>query len=254
MLVVWGEIFDVMDKLIIVGCSWGCGEWRNGTENTLELNHPGITEYLSKDYTVVNLSKSGASNWQTTFSLRNYLEHRVDRQESVKIFVIQTDASRSITSDKFNVDYESILEKSSGIKDYYKTLLEIFYIKLHNLAEQYEIKIHMIGGLTDLDFESMSLYNNLVPCCESWIKLLDPTHQPSQIPLILDPKLLVRAKKHNKINLVEDIITCSDQSFLRAQQLMETDYFGPAFGDFHPSRKGHNVLASYIKNYLKDVS
>jgi hypothetical protein len=243
-----------MDKLIIVGCSWGCGEWTYSPEKTLALNHPGLNEYLSTDYTVVNLSECGASNWQTCFSLRNYLEYRVDRQEPVKIFVIQTDASRAKVSDKFDVDYESMLQKSTGLEDYYKTLLEIFYIKLHNLAEQYGVKIHMIGGLTDLDLESMSLYNNLVPCCESWIKLLEPTHQPSQIPLVLDSKLFVQAKKHNNINLVEDVINCSDQSFVRAQQLMETDYFGPGFGDYHPSRKAHEVLSNYIKNYLKDLS
>jgi hypothetical protein len=243
-----------MEKLIIVGCSWGCGEWAHSPENTLVPNHPGLNEYLSTDYTVVNLSEGGASNWQTCFALRNYLAHRVNRQELVKIFVLQTDASRSKVSDKFNVDYESILQKSSGLEDYYKTLLEIFYIKLHNLAKEYGVKIHMIGGLTDLDLESMSLYSNLVPCCESWIKLLEPTHCPSQVPLILDSKLFVQSKKHNNINLVEDVIARSDQTFVRAQRLMETDYFGPAFGDFHPSRKAHEVLSNYIKNYLKDLS
>jgi len=254
MLADWDEIFDVMDKLILVGCSWGCGEWKNDSKTTLTINHPGLSEYLSKDYTVVNLSKGGASNWQTCFSLRNYLEYRVDKQEPVNIFVLQTDASRTTVSNKFDVDYESIIEKSNSLKDYYKTLLEIFYIKLHNLAEQYRVKIHMIGGLNDLDLELMSLYNNLLPCCESWIKLLDHTHQPSEIPLVLESKFFVEAKKHNNTNLVEDIINYSDQKFVRAQQLMETEYFGSAFGDFHPSRKGHEVLASYIKNYLKDMS
>jgi hypothetical protein len=241
-------------KLIIVGCSWACGEWINDRENTLSLSHPGLSEYLSDKYSVINLSRQGASNWQSVFSLRNYLEYQVDPQESTQIFVVQTDASRSAVGDKFDVDYESILQKIDRLKDYYRIFLEIFYIKLHNLAEQYGVKIHMIGGLTDLDLETMLLYNNLQPCCESWIKLLDHTHQLSTIPLVLDSKFLVNAKKNNKINLVEDIINHSDQKFLRAQQLMETEYFGPAFGDFHPSRKGHEVLANYIKNYLKDMS
>ena len=242
-----------MRKLVIVGCSWGCGEWSNSKGNSLSVSHPGLTEYLSQDNPVTNLSRSGASNWQSCFSLRNYLEYHVDSQNQPTIFVLQTDAARSAVSNKYDIDYKSVILTSTGLKDYYTTLTEIFYIKLNELANQFGVKIHMIGGLTDLDLEVMSLYTNLIPCCVSWIKLLDHTHIPSVIPMIQGTDHFVLAKKHNRLDLVEDIMNHSDQTFLQAQGLMETEYFGPAFGDFHPSRNGHKVLADYIKHYLKEL-
>ena len=247
-----------MSKLILIGCSWGCGEWINNHDQTLSISHPGMTDYLSQDHSVTNLSRAASSNWQSVFALRNYLqycanpEYSADSTEPIEIFVLQTDAARTNVSEKYDVDYESILLKSHGLKNYYQILIEIFYIKLHNLAQQYNIKINMIGGLTDLELEIMSLYINLQPCCASWIKLLDPRHEPSVVPLILDPRLLKLAKSHNKMDLFEDIINHSDEKFLQAQQLMETEFFGPAHGDFHPSRKGHKVMADYIDQYLKD--
>lgn len=242
-----------MLRLLIIGDSWGCGEWAICSENNIKVVHPGLTEYLSSKYLVTNLSRSGASNWQTAFSLNNYLAFRVDRETIPIVFVIQSDASRPLMSDKFDVDFDVDLVQCTTLLEFYKIALEKFYIKLNYIAINYGIKIHMIGGLTDLDLELLSLYNNLIPCCESWIKLLDAKHTISQIPLMLDSRLLTRAKRLNKLNLVNEIIDYSDQHFLSAQKLMETEFFGPAYGDFHPNRKSHEILTNHITTYLENT-
>ncbi len=237
-------------KLVIIGCSWGCGEFTNQGKE-LVINHAGLSEYLASKYSVTNLSRPGASNWQSCFSFKNYFAHRVDPDQQATCLVMQTDPFRSVASDKFDVDIDSLLSNSNSLREFYQQTLEIFYIKLNNMAEYYQTKIYMIGGLSDLDLDVLKLYPNLESLCPSWIHLMDPAHSPSPIPLILNPKLLETAKKYSKINIMDEVISASDENFLRAQKLMETDFFGPVFGDFHPSRKGHRVLADYILNYFE---
>ena len=235
-------------KLIIVGCSWGCGEWRINNR-ILELAHPGLTEYLSTDFNVVNLSRCGASNWQSCFVLRNYLHH-VNNSDLCDIVVLQTDVARTACSEVYQVDYDYLYSHSSNLSDFYQKTLEIFYIKLNELAQEYNLKIHLVGGLSDLNTDVISLYSNLDVICNSWITLLDSTHTPDVVPLILNPSLLTKIKQHNNVELFEEVIQYSDRQFLKAQTLMETDYFGPGFGDFHPNRKAHEILAKHIKNFF----
>jgi hypothetical protein len=239
----------MQQKLILAGCSWGCGEWLVDQNKTLNINHPGLSEYLSTHYDVINLSKGGSSNWQMCFAIRNYLTY-VKTYDQFKIVLVQTDAYRPQGSEKYHVDFDQLYQQSTDLQNFYERNLEIFYIKLDSLAKEFQTKIYLVGGLNDLALDILSLYNNLVPMCESWVRLMDPAHLPSRIPLILDPDLFKDAKQHDRPDIMEQIATASDVNFLKAQQLMETDWFGPSFGDFHPSRKGHALLADHIKEYF----
>jgi hypothetical protein len=241
-----------MAKIVIVGCSWGCGErGHDGVQPT--LNHIGLEQYLSVDHSVINLSRPGASNWQIAYALRNYLFYKQNSNEELVIMILQTDAARRQCCDKFDVDHDAIMQQSKSLQEYYQRLLEIFYIKLNGIAEQFKVTIHMVGGLTDLDLETLSLYENLESCCQSWLKLLDTNHVADAMPLIFLPGMLEEAKKLDKLDLFEEIIFHSDKNFLQAQKMMETDFFGPVHGDFHPSRKGHEIMANYFKKYLQSL-
>lgn len=246
----WVETSNMPQKLILAGCSWGCGEWIVDKNNEYELCHPGLSEYLQTDFDVVNISRIGASNWQICYAIRNYLTY-VQTYEQFKIIVIQTDAYRPHSSEKFQVDYSDLFNESSDLKNFYERSLEIFYIKLDSLAQQFNTKIYLVGGLNDLASNILPLYTNLVPICQSWTYLIDHSYTPDIVPLILNYRLYKDAKHHMRADLMEQISTYSDQNFLKAQQLMETDWFGPSYGDFHPSRKGHELLANYIKDYFK---
>jgi hypothetical protein len=71
---------------------------------------------------------------------------------------------------------------------------------------------------------------------------------PSIIPLRIDPNFFSTAKQHNRYDLCRQISDYSDQHFLGLQEMLETNLFGPAHGDFHPSRLGHQVFANHILN------
>ena len=241
------------EKLILVGCSWGCGEWLVDNNQILHVNHPGLSQYLATDFDVVNLSRGSASNWQLCFSLRNYLTY-VKTFDQFKIVLIQTDAYRNTGSEHYHVDHDLLFKESTDLKNFYERNLEIFYIKLDSLAKEFQTSIYLVGGLNDLATDILSLYNNLVPMCESWTGLMHASYQPSVVPLILDADLYTDAKRHNRLDLMEQIAYYSDTNFLQAQELMETDWFGPSFGDFHPSRKGHELLANHIQQFFAKES
>jgi len=243
----------MQQKLILLGCSWGCGEWTVDQNKTSKVSHPGLREYLSPDYDVINLSQGGASNWQMCFALRNYLTY-VKTYTEFKIVLIQTDAYRHQISEKYHVDFDQLYQQSTDLQNFYERNLEIFYIKLNSLAQEFQTKIYLVGGLNDLALDIVSLYTNLVPMCESWIGLMDSSYEPGRIPLILNPDLFKAVKQHNRLDIMEQVAAASDTNFLTAQQLMETDWFGPIFGDFHPSRKAHALLANYIKQYFTKES
>jgi len=246
-----------MDKLIIFGSSWSAGEWAIddsiGTE--LKLIHPGMSEYLSDTFKVVNFSKGSSSLWKIIYSIHNYCEMSyVDIENTVnpaKIIVFQNDPFMSALSEKFNVDYQRIFSECTDLKNLYQTLTEIFYIKLSELQQKYKIDIYLCGGASDIDINLLALYPNLKLLCESWIKLLDDSHIPSVIPLQWSRDSLPITRKYGRLDLCEQIIDASDNNFASLQKLLESKYIGPVFGDYHPNRLGHEVMANYIKNFFK---
>jgi hypothetical protein len=242
-----------MKTLIVISCSWGCGEWgSHDNDVNLTLTHPGITEYLADTFKVVNLSRSAVSNWQLCYALHNYLNSNPHTE--FEVIVMPTDPSRIKLIDKYT-DLESVVANAVDLESLYNELLEIFYYKLDYVAELNDIKIHLVGGLGDLNMNILNLpsFKNLIPICDSWIKLMYDDYVPCSIPLILNPELLTFIKNCKRYDLVDQAIERSDRHFLIRQKLLELDLFGPAYGDFHPSRKGHNILSTHIKNFFKDT-
>jgi hypothetical protein len=239
-----------MEKIVLFGDSWSCGEWSLASGNQLEISHPGMGEYLSSHYKVSNFSRGGSSIWQTLYAVRNYIAELYEYDYPIKVVIFQSDAFREKLSEKFDVDYSKIYRECIDIKHFYQMVLEIFYIKLEYIASLHNVEIYLCGGLTDIDTNTLRLYPGVKVLCQSWIKLLDPRHIPSSIPLKIDKDFLPIAKSHKRMDLCDQLIDVSDQNFLFYQELLESDYFGKAFGDFHPNREGHRVMSDYIKNFL----
>jgi hypothetical protein len=240
-----------MIKLLIAGCSWSCGEWDNVPDtNHLKVSHPGITEYLSANFAVVNISKPYGSNWNSCYAVENYLRHVISPKDKLEIIVFQTDPMRDNQAKVFDVDYRTLISDAADIHSLHQTLVEIFYIKLNQLAERHHCRIHVVGGHTDLCMETLSLYPRLVALCPSWIKLLDSHHNPSVISLIIDSRSVELCKKQNRLDLCDEFFKESESSFLHTDRLLQSDMFGPAYSDFHPSRKGHEVMADYIADFF----
>jgi hypothetical protein len=244
-----------MKKLLITGCSWACGEWDNmqGT-NRMVLSHPGVTKYLSEDFTVTNIAKGGGSNWTSCYSIENYLRHVVNPKDDLEIIVFQTDPLRPGIANVFNVDYSNLINNANNLYELHQTLVEIFYIKLNSIAENHNCKIHLVGAYSDLDLETLSLYpRRLVALCPSWIKLLNNQHNPSVIPLTINPLTVEFCKEQNRLDLCDELFRISEYNFIEAEQLMESSMFGPAYGDFHPSRSSHEILANYIRQFFLET-
>jgi hypothetical protein len=248
-----------MKKLVVIGDSWGCGEWQYAGSNQLEASHPGLNQYLADCFEVTNLSRSGASNWQTCYTLHNFLEFNLPLMDSVPdILLIQTDAARFNLADRFDVDCERELGAAENLRDLYTKLVEMFYIKCDAMAREYGVRLNFSGGLSDLDVDIMSLYPGLIPLCPSWIQLLCAQHIPDVIPLRVtisktsDSDLFQTAKKQGRADICDEIMEHSNRNLLPLQDLLESDFFGPSLGDFHPSRQGHQILSNHIKSCLGD--
>ena len=243
-------------KLVLVGDSWCAGVWQIYDTNKIKLTHPGMSKILKdKGYHTVNFGVGGSSLWQILHRIHLYFNETSKLGVVTnKIVVFQTEADRNTLADSFFVNYEEILDQSENLHDFYLRTLDIFYIKLNNIAQQYNTTIYIAGGSTDLNLELLTKINsfsNLKILSESWIKLLYPEHQISMIPLTTDSEFLQMTleKKHYKI--ADEIIELADKKIIPLQLAIETDYFDKEFGHFHPNLLGHNLMAEYIDNFFK---
>lgn len=242
---------EVIDKLVISGCSWSLGEMSLREDNFLHKSHPGMTEYLN--YKTVNLSTANGSNWQSLYKVWIYLTVNKKVDSSCCVIIFQTDFARSAVSEEFGVDYADILENCINLQHFYTQLAEIFYIKIAELSATYNVPIYIVGALSDVDKELFSLYNSVNNViCNSWIKLLYNEHTPSLIPCGLDSTYIDIARLANRKDLSIEMIEHSDSVFTHFGNMLELDTFGPTFGDFHPSREGHKIIANKINNFFEE--
>jgi len=238
-----------MKKLVLIGDSWGCGEWKHVGNGSIELNHPGMQEYLP--YNTVNISVGGASNWDILYSMFNYMNQSHHLDQTYSVIVFQTDLMRTSFAEKFDVDIDEQVQKASSIEQLYTNLAEIFYIKISNFSKQFNVPVYIVGGLSDVDANAFSLYNNKENIiCNSWISLLYKDHVPSVIPLSLESRMLTMFKKLGRTDLCEQLLDINDKNFIEFNKILRLETMGPSFGDFHPSRLGHQILAEHIINFI----
>ena len=238
-----------MEKLVLIGDSWGCGEWKHVGNNSIELNHPGIPDYLP--YKTVNISVSGASNWSILYSMYNYMNQLQHLDQTYSVIVFQTDLMRTSFADKFDVDINEQIQEASSIEQLYTNLADIFYIKISNFSKQFNVPVYIVGALSDVDDYLFSLYNNKKNIiCNSWLSLLYKDHVPSVIPLSLESKTLTMFKKAGRTDLCEQLLDINDKNFIEFNKILGLETMGPAFGDFHPSRLGHQILAEHIIKFV----
>jgi len=242
--------------LILVGCSWFCGEWNYSQDGVGKITHPGLSEYLSDNFHVVNLSRAGASNWQTLYTLTTYLQVNIPNNPRLTEFCViigQTDPMRIDACEYYHVDYLDISKRASSITQMCQELLGIFYIHLSNLAKQFQFKPYLVGGLTDVDLSQANRHcDQIEVLIPSWIQLLNSGHQPSACPLMWGSRQWEIVRAYDCMNILSSMMDLCDSNFLHAQTLLETDWFGPTFGDFHPSRRAHRLLADKILELLKN--
>ena len=176
--------------IVIIGDSWGVGEWAIGAR----LSGPGIGSLISMHDRVINLSVGAASNTDCLDRLTDLLE-QFTPVPGDRFFWIVTCPSRCIlnNNDLYGQNFEEIAIK----------YLSNALARANTIAEKFSIKIELIGGVCDLPDNCCKNFKHLNILVQSWGKLLDknyPTCTYSPSPVILtytlkDIEVLNRIKK-----------------------------------------------------------
>jgi hypothetical protein len=242
-----------MKRIAIFGDSWACGEWNtpDGSAQSYQQVHSGINEYLREWYEVQSFAKAGSSNWDILKRIVSYLEftEAAPEKRADKIFVFQSSPNRPERAPEYDVDYDSLYIKHNNIIFLCDELLEIWYIKLQQVAEQFDTQFIMVGGLTDINTNILKLYPRLECMVPSWQQVLNPKHVISSVCLHAEPNTLELAHRVKNSELVKHIMDHSDSTIHGYLDAMDLDTMGPI--DNHPSRKGHRIMADIMHNFLE---
>jgi hypothetical protein len=239
-------------KLAIFGDSWACGEWDtpDGSAESYQITHGGITEYLKDQFDISNYAVGGNSLWQLALMLDRYFDMaRALPPRPTHCLVIQTSADRVRECERFGIDYDQIIDQSVDIEAFYASLVDIWYHKLEAICLKYQTKVYLVGGLSDLDLSRLTHSPNLIPLCPSWLELIYPSHQITQVPMVPDLRLFDRIATRKNHQLMQSILNHYDSRFLEFNHISNLPTFGPI--DFHPNRQGHELLAKHISNFFK---
>lgn len=233
-----------MKYTLLLGDSWGCGEWAGNT-----ITHPGITKYHNN---IINLSLGGNSNFNICRQLKEFLSSNII--EIDKIFIVQTEYDRDYVTRHTLAPctwFEEV-NNHTNINHLEIALLTKFYSMLSDIAVNFDIKIHLIGGCSDIlsidDFERD--FTNVDVACHSWVNLImyntpyvkwgdevyswytTGTHE--FIPML-------KKNNYDTNTLIANISKGENRQSMLGNN--------PAyFPENHPNRKGHEVLFDYLKD------
>lgn len=218
--------------IIILGDSWGVGEWGADKDSDCCLTGPGIGQYINMHDTVINLSVGAGSNTVSLNRLEDLLDKiHIDNYDT--IYCIVTDPLRCID------DVQIILSQPS-IKEEVNTLLNKFLARANSIGERCQKTINLIGGLCDInniDISNLPYLNTVVP---SWGRLLDKNYNASyyshsQLWNQIGEKCATPEHKLEWINLTK---LCDDK-MMSMNKLFTTD-------KSHPTRYHHRILRDFL--------
>lgn len=228
-------------QIYIFGDSWGVGEWTDH-----KVSHKGLEFFLQDlGYKVHNHSRAKGSNLDSINKL-NQVAKNINSND--RIFFITTCATRDLKyTDKKS--FSDLLIKHNGLPLLVDYLLDACYNKLNQIGINYNLKIHMIGGLTNLDLDIITKYDNLVPIIPSWINLLVGSFNEyqnicnqSKFRILDNPEFIINNIDLNSLEiefaakLIEDFHLYQEQNSL----VFREEIFKP--DGVHPNRLGHQLL------------
>lgn len=242
-------------NIIVVGDSWGVGEWNN---TCTEILHLGLEQYLINDsHNVINISKGGISNLDIIFRLQTYL-NRLKLEKIDKIIVFQTEFSRDYKFEVVQKDYGSDDWLDVVLpQDYSNKLIERFYIRLSEISQKFNIPIQIIGGCGDaLWIDNMQKEH--IGCeivCQSLTNLIIQNNSRIENPIFswyTNATLSLVEKFKTKLSHegLNQLIVDMNLGFERELLLRENPYFFYPDG-VHPNRRGHKILFEYLKDNNK---
>jgi hypothetical protein len=235
-----------MKNIVIAGDSWGCGEWANQhvQDSDQYLLHKGVAQYLSDDnHLVINAAKGGISNFQAVERLKNLLDQICNTSKIDFVLFFQSEWSRDINFNHLNKSYVEL--KS--------ILMSSVYYKLSELAQQYQLKIYLIGGMVDtikLD-NWCTEYPGTEILCQSMFNFVKNNHKDIDIP-VHDCFLLLNSVNIEQLKSKSDLETLVDDVELANNRLTNLkncpEFFWP--DGVHANRVAHKKLYELINQTL----
>jgi hypothetical protein len=213
-------------KILITGCSYGCGEWSN---NPYGNTHRGIAAYLEeKSYTVTNVSKPGANNCVALENIK-----KIHKEFDHVIFLL-TAVSRDVNS-YFPYDSTvSALDNANKIAN--RVIEEIYKIcgtKTILVGALYKVPANNLKFLAQFNGVDILIPNNKFP--ESYFNphdLMSLHNGPGHIDL----------KTFKK-----EILKCNDEYFWKTME-EHPEYYQP--DGVHWNREAHRIITEEILKYL----
>ena len=229
--------------IIILGDSWGVGEW--GTDPTTQqpccLTGPGIGQYCSLHGKVINLSEGGCSNTDQLEYLKELLDKFKPDHNDVFYWIVTDPVRCFANKDKL----AQLLHDQPTLETAIRSALDSFLHNINSLAQQHNIKINLIGGVCDLDTVDMSKYGKLTIAVPSWGKLLDNTYASS----IFDAKHLIKLGqiiKDTRPDLLDEWHSITDIAITKENSLAQLHNNNLSNDSCHPNRYGHKILRDLL--------
>lgn len=207
------------DKVLIVGDSWGCGEWLYDGTN-YGVVHLGLEHYL-REYgcEVNNLSEGGSGNQR----IIDILQDRVNMPKPDYIFWFQTDPIRDLRP----YDQETFPKDVKSLMKLGETLLNDTYKELNDLG----FTIHCIGGVTKLQ-ESINQYPNLIPLIPSIVEMFEGPNIDFWVSDWI---------QCDHLNFSDSFLTELEN---HPQHTLPREWFFP--DGYHPNRNAYHRIFEYI--------
>jgi hypothetical protein len=236
-------------KVYIFGDSWGVGEWCNH-----QISHKGLEFFFNNiGYEVFNFSKPSGSNSDSVNRLSK-IANNISPFDY--IFFITTDASRDIHYKNKN-QLTSIVIKNSSLPSLIDNLLEATYNNLNNICSKNNLKIHMIGGLNNLDLSVIAKYKNLAATIPSWVDLLvghfleyKEISNGNKFRILSNPNFIIDNIDLGKLDskfaaqLIEDFYLYQEKNSI----VFREEIFYP--DGVHPNSTGHKILFELLVKKL----
>jgi hypothetical protein len=237
---------------IILGDSWGCGEWVDG-----EVTHSGLAFYMEElGHKVVNNSIPGGSNYESLNSLKDFLVCEQDLEEIKKIngiFLFWTEWYRDFRIKPYGifdlaVDSSNYFMPKNYNKDFYSRYQERVLLDFKKVADKLKVPIYVIGGASDLDYFDNDLFGNVICVCQSLTNLCvnnsDRIQDPARCTARWPVEFVKTIKQNTKTSL--EFLLDELQKNENRQNLCK-EYRLQFFPDkAHVDRKGHKKLLNLL--------
>ena len=220
-----------MKKILIIGDSWGWGEWDLRCSPGYTSSHYGLMKYLEDEGNeVINLSIS-AGNLYQTIDMLTHTKGTGKLKTFDYTFCFVTDATRHYHHPGF-WEISNTRERALMFQN---EILEDFYTQLNS----FNIKIGLIGGLSKLRKEQVEKFDNLTCITESMIELVQPHLKQWDVFYEEQLKFIPDNLSNEYIDYVEKQVKLWDD--IKKNNLIFCN------DNRHPNRAAHFILKEHIR-------